>query len=323
MELSSEERAALTARLEQYRERSGFNGGLQRRIHEDNRRRAAVAKRYRQGMIRKAMEAAGINYDDILERQAKENLAARESLTELRAEIATNVPRVAERHERWIKNLLKRTPQMGKKSGGSAPAAIEIGELLEPVLMTYTGTAGQGNIESHGPGKNVFKWSWNHFGDSNGLGEGVGTFSFAFTPAVNGLLGVVMPVAYNGSMTGAIDSSCFEGGSLAITSSTDLLVDQQIPGTTDMSEELAGSGLNYYKGQDASCALQPVYAYVFDEQDLVQTMNSLLVIANHQVKITLTVTITADFQNGGLDVDFFTGEQGVTVPGVLFGLTPV
>jgi hypothetical protein len=38
---------------------------------------------------------------------------------------------------------------------------------------------------------------------------------------------------------------------------------------------------------------------------------------------TLTVTITAIFDNPGVDVDFFRGGQGVTVPGVLFGLTTV
>jgi hypothetical protein len=41
-----------------------------------------------------------------------------------------------------------------------------------------------------------------------------------------------------------------------------------------------------------------------------------------KVPVTLTVTTTALFDNG-VDVDFFSGDQRVTVPRVLVGLTPV
>jgi hypothetical protein len=89
-----------------------------------------------------------------------------------------------------------------------------------------------------------------------------------------------------------------------------------------LSEEVTLPGLDFLKGRDASCWGQ-TYTNVFDETDIVETANPLLVIANYNVLITLTVTITATHDNGGVDVDFFSGDQGVTVPGVLFGLTPV
>jgi hypothetical protein len=321
MELSSEERTFLEARLKQHRENRAFKDNLQRLILEDNKRREAVGKRYRQIVIRKAMEAAGIDYNDILERQEKENTAAREQFANLRSEIASNVPRVAERQEKWINDFLKHPPHIGRKSP-PFPQGFELGELLEPVYMSFASTAGNGNIESHGPGKNVFKWFWNHYGDSSSSGDGVGNFTFAFTPPVNGLLGVAIPVAYNGSMIGAIDSSCFEGGDLSITSSVGLTLDQAVPGTMDLGGSLAFGGLDFEKSRSASCWSQ-TYANIFDETDVVETTNPLLVVANHIVLITVVVTIEASFDNGGLNVDFFSNAQGVTVPGVLFGLTPV
>jgi hypothetical protein len=324
MELSEKERKALVARLKRYRERNAFNDSLQKRVLKENIRRAAVGSRYRQGVIRKAMEAAGVDYKEIRERQTKENAAAREELAELRSEVASNIPKVKARQELWLKKLIDNPPYIARKnSPAPAPNAIAIGQLLEPVLMSFSESTGEGNIESHGPGKNVFKWMWNSFTDSkHSFAVGDGTFTFAMTPPVNGLLGVAMPIAYNGSLFGAIDSNCFDGGNIEVSTSTDLLVDQVVPGGKDLSEEVTLPGLDFLKGRDASCWGQ-TYTNVFDETDIVETANPLLVIANYNVLITLTVTITATHDNGGVDVDFFSGDQGVTVPGVLFGLTPV
>lgn len=322
MTRSDSERELIALAMQEQSERAAFKRDLQKRAMADNNHRAAIANKFRDELIRKGMAAAGIDYDAIRQRQAKEDASVRKELEKLRPEIRANAEKIAERHNRWRQNILsnpahairRRLPGDGETTVGAIPEAWN----------TYIWSdAGTPDI-SVGPDGNMFRWYWDWYdkGSDNFDGQATGYFYFTLTPKTNGLLGALVPITYNGSMEGGINSTCFSGGSVGLITTAYLTVQQMLPENQTQMEGNNDYGPGFHTEVSSQC-LGGYYPRVFDEVQLLETDMPLVVLANHPVVVTASVNIDASGSNANILVDFMNNGQSVNVAGVLFGLTQI
>jgi hypothetical protein len=320
MALSDSERELIASATKEQYERVAFKRDLRKRVTADNNRRAAIANKFRDELIRKGMAAAGIDYDAIRQRQAKEGASVRKELEKLRPEIKANAEKIAERHNRWRHNVLsnpahvirRRLPGDGETTVGAIP------EASSTYIWNGVGTP---NI-SVGPDGNIFRWYWETSShNSDGYdGQVTGYFYFILTPETNGLLGAVAPITYNGSMEGYLKATCFSGGSVGLKTIGSLTIEQMLPENQNQLDGINVYGPGFYTEVSSQC-LGGYYPRVFDQVQLLQTDMPLLVIANHPVVITVSVNLDASGDNSGILVDYMNDGRAVTVAGVLIGIT--
>lgn len=121
-------------------------------------------------------------------------------------------------------------------------------------------------------------------------------------------------------MEGAINSTCFTGGSVGLITTASLTIQQMLPQNQTQMEGVEDYGPGFHTEVSSQC-LGGYYPRVFDEVQLLETDMPLVVLANHQVLVTVSVNLDASGSNADILVDFMNNGQSVNVTGVLFGLT--
>jgi hypothetical protein len=122
MALTNAERKLVTIGNKALRERLAFKQDIEREIRLSTARRAKVGDNYRLKMLEKALKNAGVDYDLIRQRQAKESESGLKDIKKFEARLNANAKTVAERHQH-LREQLRRTKIFPKFPSSTGPNA--------------------------------------------------------------------------------------------------------------------------------------------------------------------------------------------------------
>jgi hypothetical protein len=194
MALTNAERKLVTLGNKVLRERLAFNRDIEREIRLSTARRAKIGDNYRLKMFEKALKNAGVDYDLIRQRQAKESESGLNDVKKFEARLNANAKTVAERHRQLIERL-RRTkifPHF-RSSPAPSPEALILGYL--PIPTTHDlddGNTPKNATITPGPNTNdgVFlTFDWKTKVVDNWGATITAFFNYLWTPNTNGSLG--------------------------------------------------------------------------------------------------------------------------------------
>lgn len=325
MALTNEERKLVTLGNKALRERLAFKRDIEQEIRVGTTRRAKVGDNYRLKMLEKALKNAGVDYDLIRQRQAKESESALKDVKKLESRLNANVKTVAERHQQ-LRERLQRTKFVPHfhSSPAPSPAAVTLGYLAIPTTQDLDDENTPKNAAIT-PGANTndgvyltFDWKI-----SGGSGEASITafFNYLWTPPTAGSLGIFSLAAYNGTGNWSIDAACGYDGWFNVNLNTSITVQQTDSAghintadgqpTTGIHDRHTG-GCTHHSG-----------AKPYDQVDYLQLPMPFNVEKRLPVTITILIEgyVDAEFGASG-EVDFSSAGKSINLPGVYFGFTP-
>ena len=327
MEPPKQQPELFAAKMKEHADRVSINSTLRKRIREDSARRAVIGNKYRQELIRKGLVAAGVDYDEVLKRQAKETESLRQEVYKLTAEYKTAAEQVRARHNHWSRQIFANPRSVIRKRGPAMDAAI-FGEVLKPDSATFQHNGGDGFAQVVPTGNSFFRWNWGNLidgfvqGSSDQNFSANATFAFSWQPESSGILGVLVPVTYNGFAASLLNPSCWDPGATNFYMQTSVSIAQDLGADTDPASVSPASIHTDFGQAGGPYCLGEYAAEVIDNTQLFETNAPFAVFANHTVHVVVSFEIDAATANGGLNLDFSSEGRGITLPGVLFGLTP-
>jgi hypothetical protein len=327
MEPPKQQPELFTARMREHAERVSLNANLRKRIREDSARRAVIGNKYREELIRKGLVAAGVDYEAILKRQAKETESLLQEVYKLTAEYKTAAEPVRARHNQWSRQIFAKPFGVVRKRPPAVDAAI-FGEVLKPDSATFQHTGGDGFAQVVPTGNSFFRWNWGNLidgyvqGSSDEKFSANATFAFSWLPGSSGILGVLVPVTYNGFAASLLSPSCWNPGATNFYMQTSVSIAQDLGAETDPASVSPAPIYTDFGQAGGPYCLGEYAAEVIDNTQLFETNAPFAVFANHTVHVVVSFEIDAGTSNGGMNLDFSSEGRGITLPGVLFGLTP-
>jgi hypothetical protein len=319
----------LIAMTREISERANTKLAVSKQVREGNARRATVGAKFRDEIVQKGIAAAGIDYDVILKRQSKENEALRREISKRSEEQRAIGERIRSRQDKWSKRILAGSSHViRRRHPPLRPPIAEIpliGEVLKPDSATMQLVGGEGYAQAN-PGNTVVTWYWSNIVGGDGTGgaggaEAEAVITFSYIPGTDGLLGVFVPVTFNGEYSQIVNASCVHQGSTYFQCTTTVGVAQEVDGVSDGTYLAPSFGISY--GQDGGpYCLGSYNSHIVDETNLFEIESPLVVLANLVVYIVVTVQFIFNSDNGGGTVDFSKNGRQITIPGVLLGLTP-
>jgi ribosome maturation protein Sdo1 len=326
MGLTSAELELITRGNKASRERLAFKREIEQEIRASTARRAKIGDNYREKMLEKALKNAGVDYDLIRQRQAKESESALKDLKKLEARLNANVRTVAERHQQ-LREQLRRTkifPQF-RSSPAPGPAAITSGYLAAPTTTDLDDENTPKNAAIT-PGANAndgvyLTFDWKTKAVNSWGANIVAFFNYLWTPNTAGSLGVFSVAAYNGTGSWSINAGCGYTGWFTVGFATTLSVSQvdsaghmnqaQVQPTTGIYDHHTG-GCTHHSGSKP-----------YDQVDYLELVMPFAVEKKLPVKISIEIAGYADAELGaGGEVDFSSTGKSINLPGVYYGFTP-
>jgi hypothetical protein len=326
MALTSAERKLITVGNKALRERLAFKRDLEQEIRRSTVRRAKIGDNYREKMLAKALKNAGVDYDLIRQRQAKEAEAAPMELRKWQARLNKNAKTVAERHQQ-LREQLRRTKihPIVRSSPPPSPEDLQLGYLPTPSNTDLDDdNTPQNAVITPGAHPNdgvnlTFDWKTNV---TDGWTASITAFfDYLWTPSQAGTIGIFSTAAFNGTGSWSINASCGYGGFVDVKLNSSVKVQQvDAAGHLNSFEGVPTTGIqdNHNAGCTHHRGSKP-----YDQVDFLQLAMPFAVEKKLPVKISIQIDGFANAELGaGCEVDFSSNSMGINLPGIYFGFTP-
>jgi len=325
MALSNAERKLIKLGTQELRDRLNFNRDIEREQALAAARRAKIGDKYRLKMLEKALKNAGVDYDLIRQRQARESESAAKDMKKYTSRLNANAAKVAQRHQQLFERLRRTKISPHFRSGPApTPESVVLGYLPIPVntdlldMGTPQDAAITTNTTMNKGSFLTFKWdtkvvdAWDPFITA--------FFNYMWTPDKDGSLGIFSVAAYNGTSSWSIPATCGYPPVLDITFTSTIAVQQmdaaghvftataQAPGGIHDSHS---GGCTHHSGNKA-----------YDQVDYLELSSPFLVEKKSPVMISIVINGDCFGLLGvGADLDFSTGTHSINVGGIFFGFT--
>jgi len=334
MALSNAERKLIKLGTQELRDRLNFNRDIEREQALAAARRAKIGDKYRLKMLEKALKNAGVDYDLIRQRQARESESAAKDMKKYTSRLNANAAKVAQRHQQLFERLRRTKISPHFRSGPApTPESVVLGYLPIPVNtdLLDMGTPQDAAIAINPPNPAeptmkimgavlTFKWDTKVVDFWNPLITAF--FNYVWTPDKDGSLGILSTVAYNGTGSWSFPATCDFPAFLNTDFSSSIAV-QQMDAAGHVFTSM-GQGSGGIKDSHRGGCTHHSGTKAYDQVEYLELPSPFLVEKKSPVMISITITGGCFGWLGagvGGDLDFATGTKSIIVGGIFFGFT--